>query len=373
VYVIHADHLGSTVMLTCYKQGAGCPDRTVIRYFRYDAYGQMKAYDVNGVLVARGNELTDRLYTGQRWDWQAQLYYYGARFYDPRVASFVTEDPVREYANPYAYVGWNPVKFTDPTGMVFGLGGELAALSVGMGLQSAYVKAGYAALLAMRGLGPQPNEGPSTAGSGGNFAGFLASSSAHRAAVIASLLAQQMGSPGDRSLSSAVAQALRHGVDVELSTGGGGSPEATITIEAVNQGIINGIAIGVEDAITPFMGTVLARIGFAEASGGRTSSGLGATGTLATLGASAAIAGTGAVRALAAASEFSHAGSTAVRLGGTIGAAAGLHLLAGGGTGLIVGTAFVFIGGAGVGVAINDGLIAPATGGPTWGDITGWY
>ncbi len=44
VYFIHTDHLGSTVMLTCYKQG-GCADRAVIRYLRYDAYGQMKAYD----------------------------------------------------------------------------------------------------------------------------------------------------------------------------------------------------------------------------------------------------------------------------------------------------------------------------------------
>jgi RHS repeat-associated protein len=53
---------------------------------------------------------------GQRWDWQAELHYYGARFYDPRLASFLTHDPVREHANPYAYVGWNPVSRTDPSG-----------------------------------------------------------------------------------------------------------------------------------------------------------------------------------------------------------------------------------------------------------------
>ena len=51
------------------------------------------------------------------WDWQAQVYYYGARFYDPKIANFLTEDPAHQGVNPYAYVGWNPVRFTDPTGM----------------------------------------------------------------------------------------------------------------------------------------------------------------------------------------------------------------------------------------------------------------
>jgi RHS repeat-associated protein len=141
VYFVHADHLGSTLLLTCYKQGTACADGAVARYYRYDAYGQTKAYDVNGTAVGLGTALIpltgvsyipERLYTGQRWDWQAQLYYYGARFYDPRVASFLTEDPVREYASSYAYVGWNPVKFTDPTGMM--LSGAGLGLQVAMAL-----------------------------------------------------------------------------------------------------------------------------------------------------------------------------------------------------------------------------------------------
>jgi hypothetical protein len=39
------------------------------------------------------------------------------------IARFMTHDPAREYMNPYAYVAWNPVKFTDPTGMVLSFGG----------------------------------------------------------------------------------------------------------------------------------------------------------------------------------------------------------------------------------------------------------
>jgi len=143
VYFVHRDHLGSTTMLTCYKQ-TGCPDRAVVRYYRYDAYGQVTAYggdgtviDVTAALTSAGPNggaatyVPERLYTGQHWDDAAQLYYYGARFYDPRIANFVTTDPVREYMNPYAYVGWNPVKFTDPTGMLggsWGLPGGFSSL-----------------------------------------------------------------------------------------------------------------------------------------------------------------------------------------------------------------------------------------------------
>jgi hypothetical protein len=40
--------------------------------------------------------------------------------YEETVAagSYLTEDPARQGSNPYAYVGWNPVKFIDPTGMM---------------------------------------------------------------------------------------------------------------------------------------------------------------------------------------------------------------------------------------------------------------
>jgi RHS repeat-associated protein len=128
VYFIHSDHLGSTLLLTCYEQGSTCPDATVARYYRYDAYGQTTAYNASGGAVTLGTALSpatgvsyvpERLYTGQRWDWQAQVYYYGARFYDPRVANFLTEDPARQYANPYAYVGWKPTSRGDPTGMMY--------------------------------------------------------------------------------------------------------------------------------------------------------------------------------------------------------------------------------------------------------------
>jgi RHS repeat-associated protein len=112
-YFIHSDHLGSTVMLTCYHQSS-CADGAVVRY---DAYGRTRAYDAAGNFVYTPFALTDRLYTGQVLDHWAGLYNYGARFYDPPLKNFLTEDPVHHGVNPYAYVNWNPVMFTDPTGM----------------------------------------------------------------------------------------------------------------------------------------------------------------------------------------------------------------------------------------------------------------
>ena len=143
-YFIYADHLGSTVLLTCYLQGSACPDGTAAQYIRYDAYGTMKAFDATG--AASAVSYTDRLYTGQRWDAVALAYDYGARFYDPRLARFLTHDPVREYMNPYAYVQWNPVKFVDPTGMEGVLwGGPLGFSSLGYNGDDAGKLAGPAA------------------------------------------------------------------------------------------------------------------------------------------------------------------------------------------------------------------------------------
>ncbi|MCK6554088.1 RHS repeat-associated core domain-containing protein [Candidatus Binatia bacterium] len=96
----------------------------------------------------------------------AALYDYGARFYDPQLVQFVSQDPVREYVQAYAYVGWNPVRWTDPTGMLTvpdaggasGLnflggftvtGGIVSTVSIG-DLVSAR---DFAGTLAMRGLG----------------------------------------------------------------------------------------------------------------------------------------------------------------------------------------------------------------------------
>jgi len=54
-------------------------------------------------------------YTGRQWDAETSLYYYRARYYDPHIGRFISEDP-QWSPNLYAYVSNNPMKYTDPSG-----------------------------------------------------------------------------------------------------------------------------------------------------------------------------------------------------------------------------------------------------------------
>ncbi len=66
------------------------------------------------------------LFTGEQYDARARdvhlidadpgLYYLRARYYDPDIGRFLTQDPVPA-VNLYAYVGNNPVNYVDPSGL----------------------------------------------------------------------------------------------------------------------------------------------------------------------------------------------------------------------------------------------------------------
>ncbi len=53
-------------------------------------------------------------------DEETGLYYYGARYYDPKISLWLSVDPLAEKypgISPFAYTYGNPVRFADPTGM----------------------------------------------------------------------------------------------------------------------------------------------------------------------------------------------------------------------------------------------------------------
>ncbi|MEA3010731.1 MAG: hypothetical protein QOJ91_2423, partial [Sphingomonadales bacterium] len=58
-------------------------------------------------------------YTGQYWLGEANLLYYRARIYDPRLGRFLQPDPIGygDGMAMYAYVKGDPVNFNDPTGL----------------------------------------------------------------------------------------------------------------------------------------------------------------------------------------------------------------------------------------------------------------
>ncbi|WP_304344205.1 RHS repeat domain-containing protein [Chryseobacterium koreense] len=58
-------------------------------------------------------------YNGKELDEATELYYYGARYYDPRTSIWLSVDPLAEKFSgwsPYNYAFQNPVKFVDPDG-----------------------------------------------------------------------------------------------------------------------------------------------------------------------------------------------------------------------------------------------------------------
>ena len=58
-------------------------------------------------------------YTGRELDSETGLYYYRARYYDPSVGRFISEDPINFIGgtNFYRYVGNSPLDFVDPFGL----------------------------------------------------------------------------------------------------------------------------------------------------------------------------------------------------------------------------------------------------------------
>ena len=83
-----------------------------------------------------GGEVANKLrYTGREFDRETGLYYYRARYYDPELGRFYTEDPLgfRAGINFYAYVSNNPLIYRDPTGLFNFIAGAGASAVTGTG------------------------------------------------------------------------------------------------------------------------------------------------------------------------------------------------------------------------------------------------
>lgn len=77
--------------------------------FRYSAWGEKTWVDGSS-----GDDLLAS-FTGKEYD-ATGLLYFNARYYDPIVGRFLTEDPSRKGHSWYSYCNNNPVTYTDPTG-----------------------------------------------------------------------------------------------------------------------------------------------------------------------------------------------------------------------------------------------------------------
>ena len=87
----------------------GYDGTTTVRRYIYDAYGN--------AISDNGEDDNPYRYCGENYDEETGLYYLRARYYDPRIGRFLTEDPAQDGLNWYVYCGNNPVMFTDRSGL----------------------------------------------------------------------------------------------------------------------------------------------------------------------------------------------------------------------------------------------------------------
>src|SRR5690554_7782879 len=106
IWWYHSDHLGSSTYLT---DNFGRPSH----YYETLPFGEM-------IVEHNQSSYYDNAYkfNGKELDEATGMYYYGARYYDPRISIFVSVDQkVEQTMTPYQYVHNNPIMFIDPTGM----------------------------------------------------------------------------------------------------------------------------------------------------------------------------------------------------------------------------------------------------------------
>ncbi len=94
---------------------------TTVAKFSYSAFGIPNLIGSTPRSDSRSYSSGDQyFYAGHRWDADAGLYYFGTRFYDPRIGQFLSPDADIIIAsggiNTYAYARSNPNRWVDPDG-----------------------------------------------------------------------------------------------------------------------------------------------------------------------------------------------------------------------------------------------------------------
>ncbi len=105
-YYYHSDHLGSSSLITNL-------DGETVQHIEYVPFGEVFIEERNNVWN------TPYKFNAKELDEETGLYYYGARYYDPRVSVWISSDPFGEEdpdVSSYVYCGNNPINRTDPDG-----------------------------------------------------------------------------------------------------------------------------------------------------------------------------------------------------------------------------------------------------------------
>ena len=106
-FYYHPDHLGSSSYITNL-------DGEVVQHIEYVPFGEVFIEERNNIWN------TPYLFNAKEFDEETGLYYYGARYYEPRLNVWMSPDPLGEVfpnSSSYRYGKNNPLKFNDPTGL----------------------------------------------------------------------------------------------------------------------------------------------------------------------------------------------------------------------------------------------------------------
>lgn len=106
-FFYHPDHLGSSSFITNL-------DGEVVQHIEYVPFGEVFIEERNSVWN------TPYLFNAKEFDEETGLYYYGARYYEPRLSLWLSTDPMQEkysHINTYCYAFNNPLNFVDLHGM----------------------------------------------------------------------------------------------------------------------------------------------------------------------------------------------------------------------------------------------------------------
>ena len=126
VFYVHADHLATPRKIT--RPG----DNKPVWAWEPEAFGNTPANDNPSNL---GNFAYNLRFPGQYHDQETGTYYNYFRDYDPGNGRYTTSDPIglQGGINTYAYVGGNPVNYTDPSGLVVETPWDIANVALGAG------------------------------------------------------------------------------------------------------------------------------------------------------------------------------------------------------------------------------------------------
>ena len=105
-FFYHSDHLGSSSFITNL-------DGEVVQHIEYVPFGEVFIEERNNVWN------TSYLFNAKEFDEETGMYYYGARYYDPRLSLWISTDALKEKTpnvSSYAYTENSPINYVDPDG-----------------------------------------------------------------------------------------------------------------------------------------------------------------------------------------------------------------------------------------------------------------